>query len=157
MQVELNKGQTIMVEVDLQMPAATLHEVVTNRSGMPPEVFALYYQSKQLEGEAALSSWEVAKDATIEVKTRGRGGAPKPLQPEDSGEWIPVSDDPLDGSVRRSTNEDGADPEADPGAEPKADPEQVNNRIQSELEPTDAKLMLVGVAGYRSHLGRQAH
>ena len=74
MQVELNKGQTIMVEVDLQMPAATLHEVVTNRSGMPPEGFALYYQSKQLEGEAALSSWGVAKDATIEVKTRGRGG-----------------------------------------------------------------------------------
>ena len=75
--MELKKGQTIMVDVDLQMPAAILHEVVSNRSGMPPEGFALYYQSKQLEGEAALSSWGVAKDANIEVKTRGRGGAPK--------------------------------------------------------------------------------
>ena len=73
-QVELKKGQTIMVDVDVQMPAAILHEVVSNRSGMPSEGFALYYQSKKLEGEAALSSWGVEKDATIEVKTRGRGG-----------------------------------------------------------------------------------
>ena len=72
--MELRKGQTIMVDVDLQMPAAILHEVVSNRSGMPPEGFALYYQSKQLEGEAALWTWGVEKDATIEVKTRGRGG-----------------------------------------------------------------------------------
>jgi len=66
-----------MVDVDVQMPAAILHEVVSNRSGMLPEGFALYYQSKQLEGEAALASWGVQKDATIEVKTRGRGGAPE--------------------------------------------------------------------------------
>ena len=64
-----------MVDVDLQMPAAILHEVVSNRSGMPPEGFALYYQSKQLEGEATLESWGVVKESTIEVKTRGRGGA----------------------------------------------------------------------------------
>eukprot|EP00964_Phaeocystis_antarctica_P069909 scaffold42531_cov61-Phaeocystis_antarctica.AAC.1 len=42
---------------------------------MPPDAFALYYRSKQLEGGAALSSWGVGKGATIEVKTRGRGGA----------------------------------------------------------------------------------
>ena len=72
--MELKKGQTIMVDVDLKMPAAILHEVVSNRSGMPLEGFALYYQSKQLEGKAALSSWGVEKDATIEVKSRGRGG-----------------------------------------------------------------------------------
>ena len=65
-----------MVDVDLKMPAAILHEVVSNRSGMPLGGFALYYQSKQLEGEAALSTWGVEKDATIEVKTRGRGGMP---------------------------------------------------------------------------------
>ena len=64
-----------MMNVDLDMPAAILHEAVSNRSGMPLEGFALYYQSKQLEGGAALSSWGVEKDATIEVKTRGRGGA----------------------------------------------------------------------------------
>ena len=63
-----------MVDVDLKMPAAILHEVVSNRSGMPLGGFALYYQSKQLEGEAALSTWGVEKDAVIEVKTRGRGG-----------------------------------------------------------------------------------
>jgi len=64
-----------MMNVDLDMSAAILHDAVSNRSGMPPEGFAIYYQSKQLEGEAALSSWGVEKDATIEVKTRGRGGA----------------------------------------------------------------------------------
>jgi len=73
--VELKKGQTIMIDVDLQLPAEIFHEAVSNRSGMPLEGFALYYQSKQLEGEAALSSWGVEKNATIEVKTRGRGGA----------------------------------------------------------------------------------
>ena len=73
-QVELKKGQTIMMDVDLQVPAEIFHEAVSNRSGMPPEGFALYYQSKQLEGEAALSTWGVEKNATIEVKTRGRGG-----------------------------------------------------------------------------------
>ena len=73
--MELKKGQTIMMNVDLDMSAAILHDAVSNRSGMPPEGFAIYYQSKQLEGEAALSSWGVEKDATIEVKTRGRGGA----------------------------------------------------------------------------------
>ena len=72
--MELKKGQTIMVDVDLQMPAAILHEVVSNRSGMPLEGFALCYQSKQLEGEAALSSWGVERDPAIEVKSRGRGG-----------------------------------------------------------------------------------
>ena len=70
----LKKGHTMMLYVDLQMCARTLLEAVSNRSRMPPGAFSLYYQSKQLEGEAALSSWEVAKDATIEVKTRGRGG-----------------------------------------------------------------------------------
>ena len=90
-QVELRKGQTIMVDVDLQMPAAILHEVVSNRSGMPPEGFALYYQSKQLEGEAALWTWGVEKDATIEVKTRGRGGTgTDPKTDEKTKETAPV-------------------------------------------------------------------
>jgi len=62
------------MNVDLDMPAAILHEAVSNRSGMPLEGFALYYRSKKLEGEVALSSWQVGKNAIIEVKTRGRGG-----------------------------------------------------------------------------------
>eukprot|EP00964_Phaeocystis_antarctica_P049008 scaffold28375_cov63-Phaeocystis_antarctica.AAC.1 len=63
-----------MMDVDLQMPAAILHEVVSNCAGMPLEGFALCYQSKQLDGEAALSSWGVERDPAIEVKSRGRGG-----------------------------------------------------------------------------------
>ncbi len=74
--MELKKGQTIMMNVGLDMPAAILHEAVSNRSSMPPDTFALYYRSKKLEGEALLSSWQVEKDAIIEVKTRGRGGSP---------------------------------------------------------------------------------
>ena len=64
----------MMIDVDLQTAAETFHEMVSNRSGMLPEGFAMYYQSKKLEGEAALSSWGVEKGVVIEVKTRGRGG-----------------------------------------------------------------------------------
>ena len=63
-----------MIDVDLQMPAEIFQEAVSVRSGVPSLGFTLYYQSKRLEGEAALSSWGVEKKAIIEVKTRGRGG-----------------------------------------------------------------------------------
>ena len=75
-QVELKKGETIMIDAALHLPAAFLHEAFSNRSGFPPDHFELYYRGKQLEGEAALSSWGIGKDSTIEVKMRGRGGAP---------------------------------------------------------------------------------
>ena len=65
----------MMLYVDLQMCARTLLEAVSNRSRMPPGAFSLYYQSKQLEGGAALSSWGLQKNAVIELKTRGPGGA----------------------------------------------------------------------------------
>ena len=73
-QVELKKGKTIMTDASLHLPAAFLHETFSNRSGVPPDHFELYYRGKRLEGEAALASWGVGKDATIEVKMRGRGG-----------------------------------------------------------------------------------
>lgn len=72
--MELKKGETIMMDIDLDNPAATFYEAVSIRLRIPIHNFALYYQSKKLEGEAALASWGVTKDATIEVKTRGRGG-----------------------------------------------------------------------------------
>ena len=74
--MELKKGETIMIDVALHLPAACLHEAFSNRSGFPPHHFELYYCGKRLEGKAALSSWGIAKDSTIEVKMRGRGGAP---------------------------------------------------------------------------------
>ena len=76
LQVELKKGETIMIDAALHLPAAFLHEAFSDRSGFPPDHFELYYRGKQLEGEAALSSWGIVKDSTIEVKMRGRGGAP---------------------------------------------------------------------------------
>ena len=75
-QVELKKGDTIMIDAFLHLPAAFLHESFSDRSGFPPDRFELYYRGKRLEGEAALSSWGVGKDTIIEVKMRGRGGAP---------------------------------------------------------------------------------
>ena len=75
-QVELKKGETIMTDASLHLPAAFLHEAFSNRSGFPPDHFELYYRGEQLEGEAALSSWGIGKDSTIEVKMRGRGGTP---------------------------------------------------------------------------------
>ena len=75
-QVELKKGETIMIDVALHLPAACLNEAFRNHSGLPPDHFELYYRGKRLEGEAALSSWGIEKDSAIEVKMRGRGGAP---------------------------------------------------------------------------------
>jgi hypothetical protein len=73
-QVELKKGETIMTDASLHLPAAFLHEAFSDRSGVPSDHFELYYRGKRLEGKAALSSWGVDKDAIIEVKMRGRGG-----------------------------------------------------------------------------------
>ena len=72
--MELKKGETIMIDAALHLPAACLHEAFSDRCGFPPDHFELYYRGKRLEGEAALSSWGVGKDSTIEVKMRGRGG-----------------------------------------------------------------------------------
>ena len=74
--MELKKGQTIMVDANLQQPSSALHEDVSKRSGLPADTFELYHGSKRLEGEAVLGSWGVEKDSLIEVKTRGRGGMP---------------------------------------------------------------------------------
>ena len=74
--MELKKGETIMIDAALHLPAAFLHEALSNRSGLPLDHFELYYRGKRLEGEAALSSWGIEKDSTIEVKMRGRGGGP---------------------------------------------------------------------------------
>ena len=75
-QVELKKGETIMTDAVLHLPASFLHEAFSDRAGVPPDHFELYYRGKRLEGEAALASWGVGKGSTIEVKMRGRGGAP---------------------------------------------------------------------------------
>jgi len=72
--VELKKGETILTDASLHLPAAFLRKAFSDRSGVPPDHFELYYRGKRLEGEAALASWGVEKDATIEVKMRGRGG-----------------------------------------------------------------------------------
>ena len=81
MQVELKKGETIMVDAVLHLPASFLYEAFSNRSGVPPDIFELYYRGKRLEGEAALASWGVGRGSPIEVKMRGRGGTGKSLNP----------------------------------------------------------------------------
>ena len=77
--MELKKGETIMTNATLHLPAAFLHEAFSNRSGVPPDHFGLYYRGKRLEGEAVLASYGIGKDATIEVKMRGLGGMQQPM------------------------------------------------------------------------------
>jgi hypothetical protein len=79
--VELKKGETIMIDAALHLPASFLREAFSDRSGVPLDVFELYYRGKRLEGEAALASWGVVKGSIIEVKMRGRGGTGKSLSP----------------------------------------------------------------------------
>ena len=45
-QVELKKGQTIMVDANLHQPSGALHEDVSERSGLPADTFELYHGSK---------------------------------------------------------------------------------------------------------------
>eukprot|EP00964_Phaeocystis_antarctica_P138374 scaffold103067_cov54-Phaeocystis_antarctica.AAC.1 len=68
------RGQTIMVDANLQQPSGALRKDVSERSGLPADSFELYHGSKRLEGEAVLARWGVEKDSLIEVKTHGRGG-----------------------------------------------------------------------------------
>ena len=84
--MELKKGETIMTNATLHLPAAFLHEAFSNRSGVPPDHFGLYYRGKRLEGEAVLASYGIGKDAPIEVKMRGRGGTynQESMMPQDS-------------------------------------------------------------------------
>ncbi len=86
MQVELKKGETVMINIALHLPVTFLREAFNDLSGVPLDNFELYYRGKRLEGEAALSSWGVGKDSTIEVKMRGRGGMPRQGSP--SGDQI---------------------------------------------------------------------
>ena len=76
-----------MIDATLHLPASFLHKAFSDRSGVPLHLFELYYRGKRLEGEAVLVSWGICKGATIEVKMRGRGGAPTPVLalPEHSG------------------------------------------------------------------------
>ena len=63
-----------MTDASLHLPPAFLNEAFSKRSGVPLDHFELYYRGKRLEGEAALASYGIGKNATIEVKMRGRGG-----------------------------------------------------------------------------------
>ena len=40
--MELKKGETIMIDAALHLPAAFLHETFSDRSRVPPEQFELY-------------------------------------------------------------------------------------------------------------------
>ena len=106
--MELKKGETIMIDAALHLPASFLHEAFSNRSGMPPDHFELYYRGKRLEGEAALASWGVGKGSTIEVKMRGRGGTSKqPQKPEEepfSSDAKPLSASIVDAAEKLSQN-----------------------------------------------------
>ncbi len=43
-QVELKKGETIMTDAALHLPASFLREAFSERSGVPLDVFELYYR-----------------------------------------------------------------------------------------------------------------
>ena len=112
--MELRKGETIMMNVSLRLPAAFLHKAFSARSGVPPDHFELYYRGKRLEGEVALSDWGVEKDSTIEVKMRGRGGADRG---DDGGDGVDgggggggggISAGAVDGTVNDTPDAAGA-------------------------------------------------
>ena len=114
--MELKKGETIMIDVALHLPAYFLHEAFSNRSGVPLHYFELYYWGTRLEGEAALMNWGVEKDSTIEVKMRGRGGV-------DNTDTINRGNEDAEGSSRafqvdRGVQSGGVEKAADPVAKP---------------------------------------
>jgi len=93
-QVELKKGETIMIDAALHLPASFLRSAFSERSGVPLDVFELYYRGKRLEGGAALASWGVVKGSIIEVKMRGRGGTGKSLSPNPNPKSLTLQGQP---------------------------------------------------------------
>ena len=119
--MELKKGETIMIDAALHLPASFLYKAFSDRSGVPLDFFELYYRGKRLEGEAALASSGIEKGSTIEVKMRGRGGAGnktgkqshKPDERPSSSSTPPSSPSQVEAQKKFSQNaKDAGDPAA---------------------------------------------
>ena len=159
--MELKKGQTIMIDIALHLPAAYLHEAFSNRSGLPPDRFELYYRGKRLEGEGALSSWGIEKDSAIEVKMRGRGGAPDTSS--DSGElgtrWLAAKSG---GAIASSSGTDSDDLREGFGNSAQATAEALATaKVGGSAEEQDLDLRLDVEHGLEAHdftdLWREKH
>eukprot|EP00964_Phaeocystis_antarctica_P020440 scaffold11302_cov57-Phaeocystis_antarctica.AAC.4 len=152
-----------MIDASLHLAAACLHEAFSNRSGVPLDHFELYYRGKRLEGEAALASWGVEKDATIEVKMRGRGGMTpigrggspggrrrgqrSPRSQARAAEEASVQEasatnlDPLDNISTDPSNEDTVKDTVAPGSQPQVSKGELpsSSKVQGGLRDASSK------------------